>query len=89
MKFPTIHLNGTGGEALMSDLIETNNALRAAIAALEKMAPNGRDYYPQGNDAISEASKEHRARIDALVGGAARDYGNCRARLGQCENLRK
>jgi hypothetical protein len=50
---PTIHLNGTSRESLMEDLLGAYHALTEAIAALGRACPNGRDYYPQGNDALS------------------------------------
>ena len=68
MRVPTIHNNGTSLEDL-SDRVETAiNALTDAVTALEQMAPNGRDYYPQGPEAITEATAEHRDRLRRVRG---------------------
>ncbi len=66
LTFPTIHGNGTSAEALTGALETASNALRVAAKALDETAPNGRDYYPQGPDAINKAGKEHRARADCI-----------------------
>lgn len=63
---PTIHTNGTSAEALEAQLENAGHALRAALDALGEAAPNGRDYYPQGPDAIRVAVAEHAARVAAL-----------------------
>jgi hypothetical protein len=67
MIFPTIHLNGTSKAELLEQLSNAYSALTDAQQALCNCAPNGRDYYPQGDDAIKQAGKEHRARIDAIT----------------------
>jgi hypothetical protein len=41
-------------------------AIEEAIKALRKCAPHGRDYYPQGEDAIAAAVKEHVCRLNYL-----------------------
>lgn len=63
MKTPTIHLNGTGRERLFEQTADALGALRAAMRALDEAAPNGRDYYPQGEGAYSEAAREHASRV--------------------------
>jgi hypothetical protein len=64
MLLPTIHMNGTAASDLLEGYIECGHALRQAIKDLENHgAPNGRDYYPQGPDAIQTAQREHAARI--------------------------
>lgn len=63
---PTIHLNGTPARVLLEERMEAASALRDAIAALCRAAPNGRDYYPQGPGAIDEATMEHRRRLRQL-----------------------
>lgn len=60
---PTIHLNGTSRERLAEGYAEAAGKLRAAIAALREAHPNGRDYYPQGPDAITVAQCDHEDRI--------------------------
>ena len=71
MTFPTIHLNGTSKERLVEDLCDACNAIDAAYEALKKTAPNGRDYYPQGPEALERATGEHMLRLrklDAIKG---------------------
>jgi hypothetical protein len=63
---PTIHRNGTGKDELMESLLNAMEAINNAIKALNKTSPNGRDYYPQGDDAIRVAGQEHKARIKQL-----------------------
>lgn len=63
---PTIHLNGTSREELLRQVCDAVAAVRTAIGALVDMSPNGRDYYPQGSDAINLAVKEHHARLEKL-----------------------
>ena len=63
MRIPTIHHNGTPREQLIDQVETAVCAMTDAITALERMAPNGRDYYPQGPEAITEAVAEHRARL--------------------------
>ena len=64
---PTIHLNGTSKERLLEDIEEAYNALNVAFAKMKEVTPNGRDYYPQGPDAIYKAQDEHRARMQKLT----------------------
>lgn len=66
MRTPTIHINGSSRETLMKDHLDALHALRKAQAALAAIGPNGRDYYPQGADAILEAQLEHQARWAAI-----------------------
>jgi hypothetical protein len=66
MTFPTIHGNGTSPEQLMANYKAAAEAIRAAQAALQDCSPNGRDYYPQGPDAISKAVEEFREHQLAL-----------------------
>lgn len=66
LTFPTVHLNGTGGERLLEQQRDVCQALHAALDALREASPNGRDYYVQGNDVFAQAAREHRARIEAI-----------------------
>jgi hypothetical protein len=59
---PTIHLNGTSKAALLEDWEKAHEALTLGLRLLCQAAPNGRDYYPQGNAAIFQAQEEHIAR---------------------------
>lgn len=58
---PTIHLNGTGKETLLREYVNAMNAVEAAIVALQEVTCHGRDYYPQGKEAIT-ASMEQKQR---------------------------
>lgn len=61
---PTIHRNGTSQEDLLTEPMDAISALRHAIDKLPN--PNGRDYYPQGDDKISEAIGQERVWRSAL-----------------------
>lgn len=64
---PTIHLNGTSKGALLEGYCSAADAVRTAITSInEDASPNGRDYYPQGPDAIRVATAEHVRRLDML-----------------------
>lgn len=67
MTLPTIHLNGTSLQALMDANDKAYRALGEAMEALAQAAPNGRDYYPQGPDALRAAISEHETRMGLLV----------------------
>ena len=64
---PTIHLNGTSRQELLEQLIEATMAVDVAIQRLSRACPNGRDYYPQGPNAIQEALKQHNSRMHNLT----------------------
>lgn len=66
MVLPTIHLNGTPKNRLIDGLCEVSEALDAAFAAMKRAGPNGRDYYPQGPDALPAAIDEHNDRMRRL-----------------------
>ena len=60
---PTIHLNGTGRRALSTQYENASEALRHAIEVIAEMGPNGRDYYPQGDDAFYKARDQFCAQL--------------------------
>src|ERR1035437_1215708 len=66
MQLPTIHMNGTGKQALIDQLTAASDALETAFQAMKQAAPNGRDYYPQGAVAMERAEAEHRDRMTRL-----------------------
>jgi|ERR1041385_2071933 hypothetical protein len=66
MTTPTIHLNGTSGKELLEGYMQALTAVREAQEKLQQTSPNGRDYYPQGSDALGNAINEHNARRDKL-----------------------
>lgn len=60
---PTIHLNGTSRSRLSDLLDNASEALDCAYDALKRTAPNGRDYYLQGQDVLDKATAEHMSRL--------------------------
>jgi hypothetical protein len=66
MTLPTIHLNGTSKQSLVDGLCDASDALNTAYAALKQTAPNGRDYYTQGPQALAAAQDEHLDRLRRL-----------------------
>lgn len=66
MRLPTIHINGTSRDALIESYVEALTAIEYAIDAIKYAAPHGRDYYPQGPDAMDQAGDEHILRLKAL-----------------------
>jgi hypothetical protein len=67
MQYPTLHLNGTSATDLLEQTLNATHAVSDAITKLEAAAPNARDYYPAGQDALLWASREYQSRIDRLV----------------------
>jgi hypothetical protein len=67
MQIPTIHINGTSRERLLEGLVAANDALLKAQQAVAETAPNARDYYPQGPDAIRAAEREHYSRLTRII----------------------
>lgn len=63
MMVPTIHLNGSSREDLLERTTEAGRAVGDALDALERAGPNGRDYYPQGDEAFLRANLEHVDRM--------------------------
>jgi len=63
---PTVHRDGTSLDALLEQLDTAIRAISAAYDALALAAPNGRDYYPQGPDAIHTAVRQHYQRANSL-----------------------
>ena len=66
MIVPTVHYNGTPRDALLEGYRAACRAVVAAIEAVAMTAPNGRDYYLQGQQAIADAAEEHRDRMRHL-----------------------
>jgi len=58
MILPTIHLNGSGKNALERDYQNARAKVRDALRAFEAIEFNGRDYYPQGPEAFTQARLE-------------------------------
>ena len=66
MILPTVHLNGTAKDDLVGTLVEASTRLNDAYAAIRLTAPHGRDYYPQGPDALHTATQQHMKRLATL-----------------------
>ena len=66
LTLPTIHLNGTSAEALMEGYQKAYEAVSDSILVVARAYPNGRDYYPQGNEALPAALLEHDRRLMLL-----------------------
>ena len=73
MKVPTIHNNGTSGEALLEQACDAGASVANALRVMRAAAPNARDYYVQGPDAFREAVAEHQSRVDRIA-VVAREY---------------
>ncbi len=70
---PHIHRNGTSPDELLRQFTDVAAALREALEKMQAAAPNGRDYYPMGNDAFGQAAKQH-ARQREAVEGVLREF---------------
>jgi len=60
---PTVHSNGTSAESLVEGLSAAIDALHEAQRLMCEAAPNGRDYYVQGNLAAGAAMDAHERRL--------------------------
>lgn len=67
MMIPTIHMNGDRLETLVQGYRDALEALGLAIEKVLETAPNGRNFYPQGDDAIHRAIEEHHERVHKLA----------------------
>ena len=63
---PTIHLNGTSAKTLWAEYHDAYKAIDQAINALVDATCNGRDYYPQGEQAFHDAREERQEALDKL-----------------------
>lgn len=64
---PTIHINGTDRGTLLTGHTAAIVAIDKALDAIAEIAPNGRDYYPQGPNAIFRATADHAHRVRLLL----------------------
>jgi hypothetical protein len=64
---PTVHLNGTSRKSLVQQRSDIVQALVEVGKAIGQAWPHGRDYYPQGPDALIAAERvwKERAKIVA------------------------
>lgn len=63
---PSVHRNGTSLEALQDSAREAFDAVQGAISAYRVTAPNGRDFYQLGPDAITRATKLYERNLGEL-----------------------
>jgi hypothetical protein len=63
---PTVHLNGTSGADLKREYLGAHEAIDNAIEALAGATLHGRDFYPQGAGAYSQARSERDAAFEKL-----------------------
>ncbi len=63
---PTVHMNGTDARDLLAQNLDALAAIGNAIEALRRANPHGRDFYPQGQDAFTEAQTMARVRLAHL-----------------------
>jgi hypothetical protein len=59
-------MNGDSKATLLSDNVAAHDAINNAIDIVAKAAPNGRNFYLQGDGAIDEAIEQHFTRIQGL-----------------------
>jgi hypothetical protein len=59
-------MNGTSREQLLEGYMNALAAIEYALEAIKYAAPNGRDYYPQGPDAMAQAGDQHILRLKSL-----------------------
>jgi len=79
---PTIHLNGTGATTLRDEYAAAYDALKKARKAFASTTCNGRDFYPQGDDAYYKA-RDERAEAFAALDQALRYVGD--VLMGICD----
>lgn len=63
---PTIHSNGTSKKELVELRVAVTEAAQALLDAMKLAAPNARDYYPQGHEALSLARAAWLERMEAV-----------------------
>jgi hypothetical protein len=63
---PTIHGNGTSKRSILEGYGKAFMAINKASDVLRETCPNGRDFYPQGSDALEKAILQHQARMEKL-----------------------
>ena len=62
---PTIHLGGTSRDSLLEQVCLAKDATEAALAAVIRAYPNGRDY-PMRHEALEAAKYEYNAILGQL-----------------------
>ena len=67
LEIPTVHLNGTSGKELLKQMEVVGRAAHGLLTALYDAAPNGRDYYVKGPDALKRAMAQHQHRVKRIA----------------------
>lgn len=63
---PTVHLNGTGRDTLIQEYREAYRKLIAFRDAFAATTCNGRDFYPQGPDAYTQARRQRDRELERI-----------------------
>jgi hypothetical protein len=66
MSIPTVHLNGTSRDSLVKQRVNIIDALVGVEKAISQAWPHGRDFYPQGPDALSAAQQVWHERANIV-----------------------
>lgn len=66
LQAPLCHLNGTSKKELLEQLENAYTAIGDAYDVLKRAAPNARDYYPLGAEAMARATDQHYDRLKRL-----------------------
>lgn len=61
---PSLSINGTSSDSLIQDLCDANLQIGALLEALQKCAPNGRDYSPAD---FKLAQALHASRVERIL----------------------
>ena len=64
---PTVHLNGTSRDSLVQQRLDIVQALFEVEKVIGQAWPHGRDYYPQGPDALSAAQQVWKERVTIVA----------------------
>lgn len=73
---PAIHSNGTSKEELVELRIAVAEQAHHLLEAMKRAAPNGRDYYPHGEDTYGRARAawaDRQAMVEKLLDEVQRD----------------
>lgn len=87
MLVPTLHLNGSSADALFEQARAVAEVLRLALDAMAYATPHGRDYYPQGPDALRQATEEHRLRCNK-VAEVLKEYEELAKKIAKARDAR-
>ena len=66
MTMPTININGTSQNVLVSKYGFARIALQNALDSMYEASPHGRDYQTMARGVYSDAANEHAERVQSL-----------------------